>query len=117
MKPCFFLCTGLLVLAVLICGCTSQPAAAPATPSTPAPAIEQPTATPTASDAETLLGTHWTLGWFDDTKGVWSKVAEGSTITAQFSADGKIRGFSGCSEYITDYQMTESPGIRSSGNP
>ncbi len=110
MKHGFFVCFGLLVLAVLICGCTSEPAAAPATP-TPAPVVEQPTAPSIASDAETLLATSWNLGWFDDTKGVWSKVAEGSTITADFSADGKVRGFSGCSDYVTDYQLTESPHV------
>lgn len=110
MKQRFFLCAGLLILAVLIGGCTSQPAAAPATP-TPAPAIEQPTAAPTASAAETLVGSHWQLGWYDDTKGMWTKVAEGSTINARFSANGKIRGFSGCTDYITDYQITESPKI------
>lgn len=110
MKRCFLLCAGLLVLAILISGCTSQPAATPTTP-TPAPAIEQPTATPAASAAETFIGSHWKLGWYDDTKGMWTKVAEGSTITAQFTADGKIRGFSGCSDYITTYQITESPKI------
>jgi len=110
MKPCFFVCFGLLVLAVLISGCTSEPAAAPATP-TPAPVIEQPSATPAPTNAETLLATSWKLGWFDDTKGMWSKVAEGSTITADFSADGKVRGFSGCSDYVTDYQLTESPHV------
>jgi heat shock protein HslJ len=108
MKQCFFLCAGLVIMAVLIGGCTSQPAAAPATP---APAVEQPTAAPTASAAETFIGTQWQLGWYDDTKGMWTKVTEGSTITARFSADGKLRGFSGCTDYITDYQITESPKI------
>jgi heat shock protein HslJ len=42
---------------------------------------------------------------------MWTKVIEGSTITVKFSPDGKIRGFSGCSDYITDYQITQTPKI------
>ena len=111
MKQRFLLCIGVIILSVLISGCTSQPAAGPAVQ---APASAQPaTAVPAATTASpaTLVGTHWQLGWFDDTKGMWSKVAEGSTITAKFSADGKLRGFSGCSDYMTDYQFTESPKV------
>lgn len=111
MKQQFFFLACLVLMAVLISGCTSQPAAAPATPAPAAPA--QVTAAPAAptSAAASLIGTHWQLGWFDDTNGVWSKVVEGSTITAKWSADGKLRGFSGCADYITDYQFTESPKV------
>ena len=110
MKHWTIVCSGLILAAVLLCGCTGQPAATPAT-ATPAPAsVQQPAAT-TAAAAETLVGTHWQLGWYDDTKGMWSKVVEGSTVTAKFSADGKLRGFSGCSDYMTDYEITESPKI------
>lgn len=111
MKTLFVLCISLILAAVLITGCTSQPAAAPATPAPTVEMTAQPTAAPTLSASETLLGSEWKLGWYDDTKGVWSKIIEGSTITAKFSADGKVRGFSGCSEYITDFQLTDSPGI------
>ncbi|MDO9549861.1 MAG: META domain-containing protein [Methanoregula sp.] len=111
MKQRFLLCTGLVILAILFCGCTSQPASAPVAPATQTPAaVVQPTATPTAV-APSLVGTNWQLGWFDDTRGVWSKVAEGSTITARFSTDGKVSGYSGCSDYITDYQLTETPRV------
>jgi heat shock protein HslJ len=111
MKAPMVLCIGLILLAVLISGCTSQPAEPVPTP-TPAPvATTVVTATPTPTAAETLVSTEWELGWYDDTKGVWSKIIEGSSITAKFSADGKVRGFSGCSDYITDYQLTDSPGI------
>jgi heat shock protein HslJ len=111
MKHWFVLCTGLVLVAVLLCGCTSQPVPAPATPAPATAAPQQATPAPTAAAADSLVGSHWQLGWFDDTKGMWSKVAEGSTITAKFSADGKLRGFSGCSDYITDYQFTESPKV------
>jgi heat shock protein HslJ len=102
-------CVGLLILTVLICGCTSQQAAAPAS-LTPAATPQQVTAAPAAT-GPAIIGTNWKLGWFDDTKGMWSKVAEGSTITATFSANGKISGFGGCSDYVTDYQLTESPKV------
>ena len=97
----------LLIAGVLLSGCTSQPAAPPATP------VPVVSATPEETHMETtfLIGTTWQLGWYDDTKGMWSKVIDGSTITAVFSDEGKISGFSGCSEYTTDYQLTDSPGI------
>ena len=112
MKQLFFLCTGFIILAVLIGGCTSQPATTPVTQA-PAPATQQVSAVSpgTNANATSLVGTHWQLGWFDDTRGMWSKVAEGSTITGKFSADGKLRGFSGCSDYITDYQIPQTPKI------
>jgi heat shock protein HslJ len=109
MKFAIPLCAGLLILAVLFSGCTSQPAAAPASPTSVA-VSQQVTAAPTTA-GPALIGTNWKLGWFDDTKGMWSKVAEGSSITATFAADGKVSGFSGCSDYVTDYQLTQSPKV------
>ena len=110
MKQYFLLCAGLVIMAVLFSGCTSQPAAAPAS-QTSAAVAQQPTTAPTAAGGPAFVGTNWNLGWFDDTRGIWSKVAEGSTITAKFSANGKVTGFSGCSDYVTDYQLTESPKV------
>jgi heat shock protein HslJ len=103
------LCVGLLILTIMFSGCTSQQAAVPAS-QTPGANPQQVTAAP-AAPGPSLTGTNWKLGWFDDTKGMWSKVAEGSTITATFSSAGKISGFSGCSDYITDYQLTQSPKV------
>jgi heat shock protein HslJ len=112
MKKCIVLCAGFLILAVLFCGCTSQPTTAPSS-LTPAPVTgaSQVSAPPTTTAGPALIGTNWQLGWFDDTKGLWSKVAEGSTITAKFSTDGKVTGHSGCSDYVTDYQLTETPKV------
>lgn len=109
MKVVYFTCIGLLILAVLVTGCTSQPAQAPVTPATtavPAQTVAIP-ATPPA----TLTSTTWKLGWFDDTKGVWSKVAEGSTITATFLNEGKVTGSGGCNGYSSDYQLGSTPRI------
>ncbi|MCK9579624.1 MAG: META domain-containing protein [Methanoregula sp.] len=107
MKQGFVICISLLIFAVLICGCTSQPATAPVTPVAADPQATEVTHMETTS----FIGTNWQLEWFDDTKGMWSKVAEGSTVTATFSADGKLTGFSGCSDYTTEYQLTESQKI------
>ncbi|NMB78098.1 MAG: META domain-containing protein [Methanomicrobiales archaeon] len=110
MKQSVCLFAGLVIMAVLITGCTSQPAAAPA--ATPAPAVAAPVATEATHIPTTfLLDTTWKLGWYDDTKGMWSKVIEGSSITAKFTSDGKLTGFSGCSDYTTDYQLTDTPKI------
>lgn len=97
-------CFGLLVLAIFITGCTSQPAqttVSPAVTATPAQTAAAAWVTPPA----TLTSTTWNLTWFDDTNGVWSKVAEGSTITATFLNEGKVTGSGGCNGYSVDYQL------------
>jgi heat shock protein HslJ len=58
-----------------------------------------------------VTGTAWKLGWYDDTKGVWSKVIQDSTITATFGIDGVLRGSGGCNPYSTDYQFGDAPRI------
>ena len=111
MKSWFFFAMVLVIVAATVSGCTSQQAPAAPAPQTSAPAVSQAPATPAVTTAvgPALVGTNWQLGWFDDTKGVWSKVAEGSTITAKFTADGKVSGYSGCSDYTTEYQMLKVP--------
>lgn len=102
MKPLLIACIGILVLGAFFAGCTSQPAPAPAT--TAATTTVQ-TATPTYIPPPSLTGKTWKLGWFDDTKGVWSKVAEGSEITATFLNEGKVTGSGGCNGYSAEYQL------------
>jgi heat shock protein HslJ len=104
MKVLHIACISLVVLAVLITGCTSQPAQAPASPAaTTAPA--QTTAVIQATPPDTLTSTIWNLTWFDDTKGMWSRVAEGSTITATFLNEGRVTGSGGCNGYSVEYQL------------
>jgi heat shock protein HslJ len=110
MKVLYITCIGLLLLAVLVTGCTSQPAQTPASPAATA-APGQTAAAILATPPATLTSTTWKLGWFDDTKGVWSKVAEGSTITATFLNEGKVTGSGGCNGYSADYQLGASPRI------
>ena len=110
MKVVYITCIGLLVLAVLVTGCTSQPAQIPVTPA----ATAVPTADrgqPCSSIPPTLTSTTWTLGWFDDTNGVWSKVAEGSTITATFLNEGKVTGSGGCNGYSANFHLGDTPRI------
>jgi heat shock protein HslJ len=110
MKVSYITCIGLLVLAVLVTGCTSQPAQTPASlAATAAPALTV-AAIPSAPPA-TLTSNTWKLAWFDDTNGVWSKVAEGSTITATFLNEGKVTGSGGCNGYSSDFQLGVNPRI------
>ncbi len=97
-------CFGLLLLAILVTGCTSQPAQTPATPSAAATPVQTATVSLVVSPA-TLTSTTWNLAWFDDTKGAWSKVAEGSTITATFLNEGSVTGSGGCNGYSSEYQL------------
>lgn len=102
-------CIGLLVLALLLTGCTSQPAQTPVpTAATTAPAAP---ATVVESVPPTLSGTTWNLAWFDDTKGMWSKVAEGSTVTATFLNEGRVTGSGGCNGYSADFHLGDPPRI------
>jgi heat shock protein HslJ len=105
MKALYFICTGLLLLGVFITGCTSQPAQTPATPA--ATAAPQAMVTLMVTPPPSLTSTTWNLGWFDDTNGVWSRVADGSNITATFFNEGKVTGSGGCNGYSTDFQLGE----------
>jgi heat shock protein HslJ len=100
---------GLLILTVMIAGCTSQSnATAPsALPATPQPSVAQQA----PAQSPQLIGTNWKLGWYDDTKGVWSSVIQGSSINAVFSSDEKINGAGGCNPYISGYHLGEKPKI------
>ena len=112
MKYALVFCTSLVLIAILLSGCTSQAPQSTVTPGVPA-VPQQPaltTAPVTAAPAPLITGTTWNLGWFDN-NGVWSKVADGSSITATFGSDGKVSGSSGCSQYSTDYRLGTNPQI------
>jgi len=99
----------MLLLAVLVLGCTSQPAQIPASPAATAVPV-QTTAVPVTPPLS-LTSTTWKLGWYDDTNGVWSKVVEGSTITATFLNEGRVTGSGGCNGYSSDFQLGADPHI------
>lgn len=54
---------------------------------------------------EPLIGTNWTLESFQTTDAVSSIVA-GTTITAVFSADGRVGGSAGCNRYFASFNVT-----------
>ena len=106
----FITSIGLLTLAVLLCGCTTQdPPAAPVVTPTLDPILT--TVIPTTTLAPSITNGRWKLGWYDDTKGVWSSVISGSTITAIFGDDEKVAGSGGCNQYTTDYHLGDSPRL------
>ncbi len=106
---CVFL-IGLLILAVMITGCTSQtvPSAPPTQPATP---VQQPVTQQTSPPAPQLVGTNWKLGWYDNTNGMWTSVVSGSSINAIFASDEKMSGFGGCNPYITVYHLMDAPKV------
>jgi heat shock protein HslJ len=105
------LCPGLLILAFAFCGCTSQ--SVPATPSEPVTyAIVKQTIVPaTPIVPQSITDITWKLGWYDDTKGIWSSVISGSTITATFGNDETVKGSGGCNDYSTDFHLGNAPKI------
>jgi heat shock protein HslJ len=114
MKYLLALCTGILVLAVFISGCTSSSSPAPAATTLSPAAVA--TAEPVTTATPSIAGTTWSLGWYFTTNGIWSKVAEGSNVTATFSTagnsvDGTVSGSSGCSKYITTYHLGKGQEI------
>ena len=108
MKRGIWFLVGLLILTVMIAGCTSQSGtAAPSTPVAP----QQSVAQQAGVQSPQLVGTNWKLGWYDDTKGVWSSVIQGSSINAIFSSDEKMNGAGGCNPYVSVYHIGVSPRI------
>ena len=110
MKTYLLLFMTFVIIAALFAGCTGEYSKTSTTVATsyspsPSPAAQEP------SRALVLTGTTWKLGWFDDTKGVWSSVAQGSTITAMFMPDGTITGSNGCIQYNTTYVLLKTPEI------
>jgi len=113
MKYLLALYTTLVILAVLASGCTSSTSPASATPA-PAQVTQSVAITPSpavTTSTPSITGTTWTLGWFDDTKGMWSKVAEGSTVTLTIGANGRLTGSGGCNDYSAEYHLGTDPMI------
>lgn len=86
----------LLLLAILLCGCTGQTPMAP-----------QPTSPAPGAGAD-LSGTSWVLTGYDDGGGTLLTVISGSEITASFDSDGRISGSAGCNRYSGSYVVNGS---------
>jgi|WetSurMetagenome_2_1015567.scaffolds.fasta_scaffold29092_3 hypothetical protein len=111
MKAFFLIAVLLLAVSILAAGCTNQNPQ-PAPPATTAPVTTVPIP-PVQPRVPTLSGQGWNLGWYDDTKGLWSSVIQGNNITAWFGADGNISGQVGCSYNYSTYYST---GYQTAGN-
>jgi heat shock protein HslJ len=51
-----------------------------------------------------LVGTDWQLGGYNNGKGGFTSVLNGTEITAKFGEDGQLGGSSGCNNYSAPYE-------------
>lgn len=110
MKKILALLGAVLILTILLTGCTSQPVTTvPAT--TPGPA-EAPTGIPVATGAAGSssfpTGVNWRLFSYSDGKGGMANIIGEQPITALFRADGTVTGSSGCNQYTAGYTTAGS---------
>jgi Heat shock protein len=113
MKERIFLIIACVVFALLVAGCTSQPAA-PATPTaTPTPPETMAVITPPAPIIDPdLLGT-WSLKEIALQGGTAPLFTFNSPITATFDDQGNLGGNGGCNVYSSQY--TISGGVSAYG--
>jgi heat shock protein HslJ len=118
MKKIFALAGAMLILTILLTGCTSQPVTT--VPATNAGPTEVPAVTPAGAGAPGSssfpTGVNWRLFSYTDGKGGMSNIVGDQPITALFRADGTVTGSSGCNQYTAAYTTTGSsikitPGI------
>jgi heat shock protein HslJ len=97
----------MLALLIFVGGCTSQPQPVPVATPFPTPVV---TVSMTTTPAPvTLTSQGWNLGWYDDTKGVWSSVIEGSNVSIWFGLNGNVSGSAGCTKYYSAPYTTGNP--------
>ncbi len=118
MKKMLPLVSAVLMLAVLLTGCTSQPVTTvPATNAGPADVQTVITAaTPALVSPSFPTGVNWRLFSYTDGKGGMTNVIGEQPVTALFRADGTVTGSSGCNQYTAGYttsgsSITLTPGI------
>ena len=58
-----------------------------------------------ATQAAGLVGTEWTASMVNNGKEAVTNVLDGTTITANFTEDGKLNGSAGCNNYMTGYTL------------
>jgi heat shock protein HslJ len=95
----------ILALAILVAGCTNQPAVQPATTAaTPAPATPAPTASPAALLPPQLAG-----NWVLTSMGIQGGTAithPTTQINLIFNPDGSFTGYDGCNNYFGTFILT-----------
>ena len=109
----FGIMIAMIVLAIAIAGCTTQPPAEQPTP-TPTQVFtpEQTTVVTATTPAPVpLVGTTWYLVSFNDGIVEAENVIPGTEITAVFGEDGKMTGSGGCNSYFATYALGERGAI------
>lgn len=118
MKNLLALVSAVLVLTILLTGCTSQPGTpVPATTAGPTEIqtlVPATAGTPGASSFPT--GVPWRLFSYRDVKGSMATAIGEQPVTALFRSDGTVTGSSGCNQYTLGYTSSGSsikinPGI------
>lgn len=113
MKERIFLIIACVVFALLVAGCTTQPAAPATSTPTPSPTETMAVVTPPAPIIDPdLLGT-WTLKEIALLGGTAPLITFNSPITATFDDQGNLGGDGGCNVYSTQYII--SGGVNAFG--
>ncbi len=60
------------------------------------------------AQAQTLAGTRWSVTAINNGKGGVASLVTGSTVTLDFTADGRAAGSAGCNQYTAGYQADAS---------
>jgi heat shock protein HslJ len=63
---------------------------------------------PQAASGSDLAGTSWMATGYDDGSQNLTDVLPGTTLTADFGADGTLTGNSGCNDYNGPYKVTRN---------
>jgi heat shock protein HslJ len=96
----------LLIVAILLAACSQEtptPVLPPSATDTPVP---PPEPTTVVVDVNLLYANPWTLLAYGEPSNP-TVVEEGVTLTAEFTPDGQINGFSGCNNYSGTFQAAQ----------
>jgi heat shock protein HslJ len=95
-----------LLLAVIVCGCTTQLPAKPVPPTlSPSPAgVKVTTGTQTPLPPPAIVG-RWILTTMAAQNGT-APLPPTTEITLVFNADGNLTGYGGCNNYFASYMLT-----------
>ncbi len=108
MKKILILACAVLVLAILLTGCTSQPVP-PVPVATPVVTTAVPVATVTPGISSSFpTGVNWRLFSYSDGIGGMANVIGEQPVTALFRSDGTVTGSSGCNQYTAGYTTSGS---------
>jgi heat shock protein HslJ len=84
---------------------TAVPATSTPVPPTPVPPTPVPPTPVPPTPMPPLVGRFWTLTTYNNGKGGLASPVAGTTITAEFGADGRVTGNASCNEYSAPYTL------------